>query len=59
MTVSCYMLSGTTNFSPVLLDSWHACEDADVLIESPSAMAGVHIAEALKIPYFVSYTSVI
>ena len=31
----------------VLLDAWIACYDADVLLESPSAMAGIHIAEAL------------
>ncbi|ODN87445.1 hypothetical protein L198_07072 [Cryptococcus wingfieldii CBS 7118] len=40
----------------LLLDSWNACHDADVLIESPSAMAGIHIAEALKIPYFRAFT---
>ncbi|OXC68989.1 hypothetical protein AYX13_02600 [Cryptococcus neoformans] len=40
----------------LLLDSWQACKDADVLIESPSAMAGIHIAEALKIPYFRAFT---
>jgi hypothetical protein len=32
----------------VLRDSWEQCKDADVLLESPSAMAGVHIAEALR-----------
>ena len=32
----------------VLVDSWGQCQDADVLLESPSAMAGVHIAEALR-----------
>ena len=32
----------------VLMDAWLQCHDADVLIESPSAMAGVHIAEALS-----------
>lgn len=32
----------------VLEDAWEQCKDADVLIESPSAMAGVHIAEALS-----------
>ncbi|WVR07540.1 hypothetical protein IAU60_004582 [Kwoniella sp. DSM 27419] len=36
--------------------SWNACHDADVLIESPSTMAGIHIAEALKIPYFRAFT---
>ncbi|WVQ77692.1 hypothetical protein IAR50_007382 [Cryptococcus sp. DSM 104548] len=40
----------------LLVDSWNACHDADVLIESPSAMAGIHIAEALKIPYFRAFT---
>ncbi|RDB18077.1 Sterol 3-beta-glucosyltransferase [Hypsizygus marmoreus] len=40
----------------LLLDSWEACKDADVLLESPSAMAGVHIAEALNIPYFRTFT---
>ena len=31
------------------MDSWEGCKDADVLLESPSAMAGVHIAEALSV----------
>jgi sterol 3beta-glucosyltransferase len=35
---------------------WNACYDADVLIESPSAMAGIHIAEARRIPYFRAFT---
>ncbi|EWC48249.1 sterol 3-beta-glucosyltransferase [Drechslerella stenobrocha 248] len=40
-----------------LLDSaWIACQDSDVLIESPSAMAGIHIAEAMRIPYFRAFT---
>jgi hypothetical protein len=39
----------------VLVDSWGQCKDADVLLESPSAMAGVHIAEALRmlLPYMI------
>jgi hypothetical protein len=39
----------------VLVDSWGQCKDADVLLESPSAMAGVHIAEALRmlLPYAI------
>ncbi|KAG5716720.1 Sterol 3-beta-glucosyltransferase [Termitomyces sp. T112] len=49
-----------TKFRPwldqLLLDAWKACHDADVLLESPSAMAGVHIAEALSIPYFRTFT---
>ncbi len=32
----------------MLVESWDQCKDADVLLESPSAMAGVHIAEALR-----------
>lgn len=42
-----------------LLDSsWKVCSrlNLDMLIESPSAMAGIHIAEALKIPYFRAFT---
>ncbi|EIM19797.1 UDP-Glycosyltransferase/glycogen phosphorylase [Wallemia mellicola CBS 633.66] len=36
--------------------SWEACQGSDLLIESPSAMAGIHIAEALQIPYFRAFT---
>lgn len=42
-----------------LLDtSWAVCKKLrlDILIESPSAMAGIHIAEALEIPYFRAFT---
>ncbi|KAJ3498494.1 hypothetical protein NLG97_g1094 [Lecanicillium saksenae] len=40
-----------------LLDSaYTACEGSDLLIESPSAMAGIHIAERLGIPYFRAFT---
>ncbi|KAF5025145.1 hypothetical protein F66182_2785 [Fusarium sp. NRRL 66182] len=40
-----------------LLDSaYTACEGAELLIESPSAMAGIHIAEKLGIPYFRAFT---
>lgn len=40
-----------------LLDSsWKACEGTDILIESPSAMGGIHIAEALGIPYMRAFT---
>ncbi|RMD39290.1 hypothetical protein DV735_g5844, partial [Chaetothyriales sp. CBS 134920] len=35
----------------LLSSAWDACQDTDLLIESPSAMAGIHIAEALQIPY--------
>ena len=40
----------------LLLSAWKSCQDADILIESPSAMAGIHIAEALGIPYFRAFT---
>ncbi|KAF5389258.1 hypothetical protein D9757_003518 [Collybiopsis confluens] len=40
----------------LLVDAWESCQGADVLIESPSAMAGVHIAEALHIPFFRAFT---
>ena len=40
----------------LLKSAWVACEGSDLLIESPSAMAGIHIAEALGIPYFRAFT---
>ncbi|KAF8912929.1 UDP-glucose:sterol glycosyltransferase [Gymnopilus junonius] len=40
----------------LLKTSWVACQGTDVLIESPSAMGGYHIAEALAIPYFRAFT---
>jgi sterol 3beta-glucosyltransferase len=40
----------------VCSSSWRACQGADILIESPSTMAGIHIAEALQIPYFRAFT---
>lgn len=50
----------STNFSTwisSLLDTaWEGCQGIDILIESPSAMAGIHIAEALRIPYFRAFT---
>ncbi|KAK3807676.1 MAG: hypothetical protein J3Q66DRAFT_356103 [Benniella sp.] len=39
----------------LLVSAWEACQDTDVLIESPSAMAGIHIAEKLDIPYFRAF----
>ena len=51
-----FLGQGTLIFQTVLVDSWQQCKDADVLLESPSAMAGVHIAEALRmlLPYVSS-----
>lgn len=40
----------------LLHTSWKACQDTDVLIESPSSIAGIHIAEKLQIPYFRAFT---
>ncbi|KAJ5960526.1 uncharacterized protein N7479_007676 [Penicillium vulpinum] len=40
----------------LLSSAWIGCQGSDLLIESPSAMAGVHIAEALRIPYFRGFT---
>lgn len=45
------------NWITDLLDtSWEACQGADLLIESPSAMGGLHIAEALGIAYMRAFT---
>ncbi|KAL4785931.1 hypothetical protein BJX76DRAFT_323062 [Aspergillus varians] len=40
----------------LLSSAWKSCQDSDLLIESPSAMAGIHVAEALRIPYFRGFT---
>ncbi|CZS97997.1 probable Sterol 3-beta-glucosyltransferase [Rhynchosporium agropyri] len=40
----------------LLSSGWIACQDSDLLIESPSAMCGIHIAEALGIPYFRGFS---
>ncbi|KAK1147405.1 Sterol 3-beta-glucosyltransferase [Aspergillus melleus] len=40
----------------LLSSAWKSCQGSDLLIESPSAMAGIHIAEALRIPYFRAFT---
>ncbi|KAF8978186.1 Sterol 3-beta-glucosyltransferase [Entomortierella lignicola] len=39
----------------LLETTWASCQNTDVLIESPSAMAGIHIAERLDIPYFRAF----
>ncbi|KAK5169131.1 Sterol 3-beta-glucosyltransferase [Saxophila tyrrhenica] len=39
----------------LLQTSWTACQNTDLLIESPSAMGGIHIAEALGVPYFRAF----
>ena len=40
----------------LLSSAWKACQSTDILIESPSAMAGIHVAEALGVPYFRAFT---
>ncbi|KPV76709.1 glycosyltransferase family 1 protein [Rhodotorula graminis WP1] len=40
----------------LLASAWKACQDTDLLIESPSAIAGFHVAEALRIPYYRAFT---
>jgi len=40
----------------LLKTSWESCQGTDILIESPSAMGGYHIAEALGIPYYRAFT---
>ncbi|KAK9727440.1 Sterol 3-beta-glucosyltransferase [Basidiobolus ranarum] len=40
----------------LLATSWEACQGTDLLVESPSAMAGVHIAEKLNIPFYSCFT---
>ncbi|KAK0527714.1 hypothetical protein OC842_004774 [Tilletia horrida] len=40
----------------LLRESWEQCQGAEVLIESPSTMSGIHVAEGLGIPYFRAFT---
>lgn len=40
----------------LLVSAYEGVKGSDVLIESPSTMAGIHIAEALQIPYFRAFT---
>ncbi|RCI13258.1 hypothetical protein L249_0618 [Ophiocordyceps polyrhachis-furcata BCC 54312] len=40
----------------LLESAYTACQGSDLLIESPSAMAGIHIAEKMGIPYFRAFT---
>ncbi|KAI8989279.1 hypothetical protein BDB01DRAFT_531895 [Pilobolus umbonatus] len=39
----------------LLVLAWKAVQGTDILLESPSAMIGVHMAEALGVPYFRSF----
>lgn len=40
----------------LLVSCWDACQGSDVIIESPSAIAGIHVAEALQVPYYRAFT---
>ncbi|KAF3013071.1 Sterol 3-beta-glucosyltransferase [Neopestalotiopsis sp. 37M] len=40
----------------LLVSAYEGVKGSDVLIESPSTMAGIHVAEALQIPYFRAFT---
>ncbi|KAK7976596.1 hypothetical protein PG989_015059 [Apiospora arundinis] len=55
-----FFKEATSSFRPwldgLLESAWEACKGTEILIESPSAMAGIHIAEALYIPYFRAFT---
>lgn len=43
-------------FDRLLLECWEVSHDADVIIESPSTFAGIHVAEARAVPYFRAFT---
>ena len=55
-----FLKDAITNFrgwiDELLATSWEAGQGSDVIIEAPSAMGGIHIAEALGIPYFRAMT---
>lgn len=40
----------------LLRETFEQCWDADLIIESPSTMAGIHVAEALQCFYFRAFT---
>lgn len=40
----------------LLRESFEGCWDAELIIESPSTMAGIHVAEALQCYYFRAFT---
>lgn len=42
---------------PLLLqEAWLGCRDANILIATPTSIAGYHIAEKLQIPFFNAFT---
>lgn len=40
----------------ILQEAWQGCRDADILIATPTSLAGYHIAEKLQIPFFNAFT---
>ncbi|KAL2920101.1 Sterol 3-beta-glucosyltransferase [Polyrhizophydium stewartii] len=57
-TVS-FIREGMTTFrswiDELLVSCWQASQNTDLLIESPTAMGGIHCAERLGIPYFAAF----
>ncbi|KAA1116290.1 hypothetical protein PGT21_008163 [Puccinia graminis f. sp. tritici] len=55
-----FYIEGYTKFrewvDELLITVPAACQGTDVLIESPTAMMGIHVAESMKIPYFRAFT---
>ncbi|PWN91000.1 UDP-Glycosyltransferase/glycogen phosphorylase [Acaromyces ingoldii] len=55
-----FLREGVTKFrgwlDDLLVSCWNACQGTDVIVESPSAIAGIHIAESLEVPYYRSFT---
>ncbi|CAO1615800.1 unnamed protein product [Sympodiomycopsis kandeliae] len=55
-----FFREGVTKFrgwlEDLLVSCWDACQGTDVIIENPNALAGIHIAEALELPYFRAFT---
>ncbi|PKI82464.1 sterol 3beta-glucosyltransferase [Malassezia vespertilionis] len=55
-----FIRAGIAHFRPwfdgLLQSSWEACQGTDLIIESPSVMAGPHIADALAVPLYHAFT---
>ena len=49
--LNCVLVQFRGWLDELLVSSWQACQHSDVIIESPSTMGGIHIAEALQVPY--------
>lgn len=40
----------------LLQEAWQGCKDANILISTPTSLAGYHIAEKLQIPFYNAFT---